>query len=134
MNQTLNAVINYGNRNSSAEYTAMDITKSYGSACIVSIGSALSIRKGLSSYTKNMKGPKLQIFNSISSCIAISAAGFTNAYLMRQTELKKGVDIFHPENPDVAVGQSINAAQMAVTQTAISRAIFGIPILFPAFI
>ena len=59
MNQSLNAVINYGNRNTSAEYTAMDIIKSYGSACTVSIGGALAIRKGLSSWTNHMKGAKL---------------------------------------------------------------------------
>jgi hypothetical protein len=40
-----------------------------------------------------MKGSKLIILNTISSFFACGIAGFLNAYLMRQTELSKGIDI-----------------------------------------
>ena len=62
-----------------------------------------------------MKGAKLIVFNSISAGFAVASAGFINAYLMRQTELKNGIDVFDPTNPDSSVGKSKAAAKMAVT-------------------
>lgn len=47
-----------------------------------------------------MKGPRLIVMNSVSAFFACSTAGFLNAYLMRTTELNKGIDIVDPENPD----------------------------------
>ncbi len=64
----------------------------------MSIGVALTIRKALANRTAGIKGPKLLIFNSISTGAAIGTAGFVNAYLMRQTEIKKGIDIFDPND------------------------------------
>lgn len=106
VNQTYNAAVNYGNRNASSVYTQEDIVKSYSAATITSIVVALGIRKALESRTRSMKGAKLLVFNSISSFFAISSAGFLNAYLMRQTELSKGVDIIDPNNPSAVVGKS----------------------------
>ena len=83
VNQTYNAALNYGNRNATSNYTNQDILKGYAVACVASIGTALLIRKGFSSYTKNMKGAKLVVMNSISSFFACSTAGFLNAYFMR---------------------------------------------------
>lgn len=65
---------------------------------------------------------------------AVAAAGYLNAYLMRQSELKSGIDIFDPAKPTVSIGRSTAAAEMAVSQTAISRCMFAVPIMFPAFI
>lgn len=65
---------------------------------------------------------------------AVAAAGYLNAYLMRQSELKSGIDVFSPANPTVSLGRSTAAAEMAVSQTAISRCMFAVPIMFPAFI
>jgi hypothetical protein len=45
---------------------------------------------------------------------AVSAASFLNAYIMRQTEIEKGIDIFDPQNPDVPLGKSKAAAYSAV--------------------
>lgn len=87
MNQTYNAMVNYGNRNATSEYTTQDITKSYLAACTASIGVALAIRKALASRTAHITGAKLLIYNSISAGAAVAIAGYTNAYLMRQTEL-----------------------------------------------
>ena len=106
VNQTYNAAVNYGNRNATSVYTQEDLIKSYTAATATSIAVALGIRKLLESRTKSMTGAKLLVFNSISSFFAISSAGFLNAYLMRQTELSKGVDIFDPAEPNVVVGKS----------------------------
>lgn len=65
---------------------------------------------------------------------AVAAAGYLNAYLMRQSELKSGIDVFDPAHPSISVGRSKVAAEMAVSQTAISRCMFAVPIMFPAFI
>ena len=45
VNQTYNAMVNYGNRNASSVYTAADIGKSYTCAVSSSIIVALAIRK-----------------------------------------------------------------------------------------
>ena len=83
MNQTYNALLNYGNRNASSSYTTSDIMKSYSYACVASISVALGIRKMLEKRTKGLTGAKLIIFNSISTFFACSTAGFLNAYCMR---------------------------------------------------
>ena len=114
VNQTYNAAVNYGNRNATSVYTKEDLVKSYTAATVTSIGVALGVRKMLEKRTRSMKGAKLLVFNSFSSFLAISSAGFLNAYLMRQTELKRGVDIYDPADPTVIVGKSQAAAQKAV--------------------
>lgn len=93
INQTYNALLNYGNRNATSLYTTEDIMKSYSVAVVSSIGVALSIRKLLSGYTKNARGAKLIVFNSISSFFACATSGYLNAYFMRRTELEKGIEI-----------------------------------------
>lgn len=110
VNQTYSASVNYGNRNATSVYTTEDLVKSYTAATFTSIGVALSIRKMVEKHTRNMKGGKLLVFNSISSFFAISSAGFLNAYLMRQTELKRGVDIYDPADTSIIVGKSQAAA------------------------
>ena len=124
--------MNYGNRNATSNYTNNDILKGYAVACVASIGTALLIRKGFSSYTKNMKGAKLVVMNSISSFFACSTAGFLNAYFMRQSELDKGIEVFDPEDHDQVVGISKVAAKKAVMETAISRYVLCVTLFLPA--
>lgn len=111
VNQTYNACVNYGNRNASSTYTTSDILKSYSCACASSIGVALAIRKMFESRTRHVVGSKLIIYNSFSAMIAVATAGYLNAYLMRQSELKSGIDIFDPSNPSVSIGKSSAAAK-----------------------
>ena len=80
-------MFNYGNRNATSSYTTEDILKSYSVAVASSITVALGIRKALSGYTKNLKGSKLIMMNSVSSFFACSTAGYLNAWFMRKTEL-----------------------------------------------
>jgi hypothetical protein len=93
INQTYNALFNYGNRNASSPYGVNDILKSYTIAATSSIAVALGVRKILSPYSRNAVGSKLILLNSISSFFACSTAGFLNAWFMRRTELTKGIDV-----------------------------------------
>ena len=108
--------------------------KSYALACVSSIVIALSIRKGLSRYTDNMKGAKLVMANSVSTLAASATAGFMNAFIMRRTEMEKGIDIFDPEDTHKSMGKSRSAAKEAVMQTALSRSILALPLLFPGVV
>lgn len=108
--------------------------KSYLCACAASIGVSLLIRKQFKSRAQSVSGARLIILNSISTMFAVATAGYLNAYLMRQSELKTGIDVFDPAEPNKSIGRSVAAAQMAVSQTAFSRCLFAVPIMFPAFI
>ena len=83
VNQTYNASMNYGNRNASSKYTTKDIAKSYASAVSIAIVLSLGIRKLVSKRVAGQTGAKLVFFNTVSTYIACSSAGFSNAYLMR---------------------------------------------------
>ena len=87
INQTYNAALNYQNRHASSLYTTEDIAKSYciatSSALVVSLG----IRKMLEKQTARASGARLVMLNSVSSFAACAAAGWLNAYFMRQTEM-----------------------------------------------
>lgn len=87
VNQTYNAYLNYGNRNASSAYTNKDIAVSYFAACSSSIVIGLGIRKLLSKQSNAATGARLIMLNSISSFFACAAAGFLNAWFMRQTEM-----------------------------------------------
>ena len=121
--------MNYGNRNATSLYTQEDILKSYFVAVGSSIVVALSIRKALSGWTRNISGAKLIVANSISSFFACSIAGYMNAHFMRQTELERGIDVTDGEGK--ILGKSKAAAKKAVSQTAISRFFLAIPIFIP---
>ena len=125
-------MLNYGNRNATSLYTTKDIIKSYTIAASASIVVALGIRKILEGQTKHMRGARLLIFNSISAFFACSTAGFLNAMFMRQTELKKGIDLYHPKDSNIVVGKSKLAAKRAVFETAFSRYALCIPIFLPS--
>ena len=83
VNQTYNAMVNYGNRNASSVYTAADIGKSYTCAVSSSIIVALAIRKLVAIKFGHVGGAKQILLNSVSAFFAVSTAGFLNAYLMR---------------------------------------------------
>ena len=112
INQTYNALMNYGNRNATSLYTTEDILKSYAVAVGSSIVVALTIRKALSRWTRNLTGSKMIVANSISSFFACATAGYMNAHFMRKTELDKGIDILDDEGHNR--GKSKVAAQKAV--------------------
>jgi hypothetical protein len=58
-------------------------------------------------------GPKLYMLNAASSFVACSAANFLNAYIMRYTETKTGIEVIHPETKE-PLGVSKLTAKKAV--------------------
>lgn len=93
LNQTYNASLNYANRNASSNYQMQDIAKSYTIATTSAIGVGLGIRKAMSAQLKAASGSKLVFLNALSSFFAVASAGFLNAYFMRQTEIRTGIDV-----------------------------------------
>ena len=112
MNQTYNALMNYGNRNATSLYTNEDVLKSYLVAVSSSIVVALGIRKILSGYTRHLTGSKFLIANTVSSFCACATAGYLNGFCMRRTELEKGIHICDPDGN--IIGKSKRAAKRAV--------------------
>ena len=49
---------------------------------------------------------------------------------MRQTEIRKGINVLHPETKET-IGVSKNCAHKAVLQTAITRILFNVTIFLP---
>ena len=113
INQTYNAMLNYANRNATSTYTRKDIATSYFIASTSSISVALTVRRLLKSRTAAAKGATLYMLNSFGSFVACASAGFLNAWFMRQTEIKKGIDVLDPETGEV-MGKSQKAARKAV--------------------
>ena len=132
VNQTYNAALNYGNRNASSNYTTEDILKSYFSAATIAIILSLGIRKAVASRVAGSTGAKMVLFNTISTYAACGCGGFVNAYLMRQTEIKTGINVIHPETNE-PVGVSKKCAEIAVFNTGISRFGIAAPLFIPAF-
>lgn len=101
--------MNYGNRNATSLYTTEDIIKSYLVATSSSIGVALTIRKILSPLSKNATGAKQIVLNGVVGFFACATAGYLNSFIMRRTELEKGIEIMDPEGN--IVGKSKVAAK-----------------------
>ena len=70
------------------------------------------------------------MLNAVSSFAACAAAGYLNAYVMRQTEMEKGIDVLDKETLE-SYGKSQKCAKKAVTQTAISRILLAITMFVP---
>ena len=104
--------------------------KSYCIATTSAIGVALAIRKMLEKQSSAAKGARLVMINSISSFAACAAAGFLNAYFMRQTEMEKGIDVLDKDTLE-PYGKSQKCAKKAVMQTAISRIFLVLTIFAP---
>ena len=130
INQSYNAVVNYGNRNASSSYTTTDILKGYAAATSSSVFVALGIRKLVENQTRSMVGAKLLLYNSFSVMIASAIGGFVNAWFMRQAEKKRGIDVMDPETDEI-IGKSQVAGSKAVFETGLSRSIISCGILFP---
>lgn len=111
----------------------MTVFRSYLAACTASIGVALLTRSLVSKWTRTMAGSLLFVFNALTAYAATASAGFLNAFMMRVTELQKGISVYDPSDLSKPVVTSRSAARRAVLQTATSRFILALPMLGPAF-
>jgi hypothetical protein len=70
------------------------------------------------------------LFNTFTSFLGIASSGYINTVLMRQSELKTGIDLMDKDG--TVLGKSKIIANSAINQTAISRVGLAAPIFIPA--
>jgi len=125
INQTYNACWNYSNRNATCSFTNKELAMSYGAAVTSSIGVALIGRQLTKKFGSSAGSISRQRFiNGAVAVCALSCAGFLNLYLIRINETRKGIAITHHGKN---YGTSKNAAKIAVTMSASTRAVLPIP-------
>ena len=83
VNQTYNAGLNYGNRNTSSEYTTSDLARGYLGAVAASMTIAFATRKALAPQIAKMTGTRLLMASAFLNWIAAAGAGGLNCALMR---------------------------------------------------
>jgi len=88
INQSYNAGMNFGNKNSSCEYTDFDLLRGYGVALSSSIGVGLFMRKLLSPLAKGSTGNKALLLNSLVAVSGSASANFFNTLAMRYAEIE----------------------------------------------
>ena len=114
INQSYNAGLNFGNKNSTCEYSNMDLMKGYGAAVSSSIFIATLLRKITAGATKSARGSKLVLLNFLVGASASAAANFCNTFCMRYTEIDKGILVFQDEKLEKTIGVSKKCAESAV--------------------
>ena len=129
LNQTYNAGMNYGNRNASSKYTNADLARGYAGAVVTSVGIALIGRTVCANWLKSLKGGKLIVANAFLNYLAAAFAGSSNLALMRYKELKEGIDVQNKKGT-ITYGKSKEAGKKAIKETALSRFVLPLPVLF----
>lgn len=121
LNQSYNAGLNFGNKNSTCEYTNTDLLGGYVAAVGSSISVAVTLRKLTAGMTAGATGKKLLLLNTIVGGTAGGCASFCNTFFMRMAETQKGIDVFKDEELTEKAGVSKKCAESAVIETAMSR-------------
>ena len=83
INQTYNAGMNFGNKNSTCEYTSADLVGGYAAAVTAALSVSVTLRKLTAGLTKTATGNKLLILNAMVGGTAGGTASFCNTYFMR---------------------------------------------------
>jgi sideroflexin-1/3 len=123
-NQSFNAIVNYSNRNASAGVSTEQLGTAYVAATTASVGTALLFNKVVAS-SKSLSSGMIGRFVPL---IAVAAANCVNIPLMRQQELKKGIQIQTADGEDA--GLSGKAAAAAIAQVVPSRVGMAAPAMF----
>lgn len=110
-NQSFNAMVNYTNRSGSSPISVNQLGISYLSATSAALVTAL----GLNKLVK--RAPPL--IGRFVPFVAVAAANCINIPLMRQKEIKEGIEIYD-ENGNM-IGQSKVAAKKAIREVVFSR-------------
>uniref|UniRef100_A0A6G1SDM9 Sidoreflexin n=1 Tax=Aceria tosichella TaxID=561515 RepID=A0A6G1SDM9_9ACAR len=110
-NQSFNAVVNYTNRSGSSPIPVSQLGVSYVSATSAALVTALSLNKLVK------RAPPL--LGRFVPFVAVAAANCINIPLMRQKEIKEGIEVFD-ENGN-KLGQSKVAAKKAIREVVASR-------------
>jgi hypothetical protein len=135
INQTYNANMNFGNKNSTCKYTNSDMMMGYAAACISSVGMGVTLRKLTAGIASRSSGKKLFFINFVVSAVSSGSAGFCNSLCMRYPEIKKGIKVYSDEKLENCVGISVKSAESAVYETASSRFVMSLMAMgIPTFI
>lgn len=118
VNQSFNALVNYTNRNANSPTS----TSQLGFAYVSATTSALVASLGYKSYLQKRAHP---FFQRYAPFAAVAVANCVNIPLMRQNELKYGIEV-EDDNGNV-VGKSRMAAVAGITQVVISRITMAAP-------
>ena len=73
---------------------------------------ALTLRAPFSRFIKRMNRSTMILSNAVVNTVALSAAGIVNAVIMRETELKNGINVYDDEGN--VRGRSKECAKIAV--------------------
>lgn len=106
LNQTYYAGLNFGNRNASNLQEQVNVFLAYSVAAVTSVTIAVFLRRFLSGYALKMASGNQILFNSTTSFIALAAAGYINASVMRSSEVQHGIAIYDPKDPMNILGFS----------------------------
>lgn len=126
LNQSHNACVNYANRNASKPTPTSRFVQGYAGAVTAAVGIAVSLNLLLQKADKFSPAKKMMVQRFI-PYPAVACASTLNTILMRNHELREGIEVVDEEGN--VVGTSKIAAKKAVTQTAITRFLLPAPLL-----
>ncbi|GAA5999709.1 Fsf1p [Rhodotorula paludigena] len=132
-NQSLNVAVNYSNANKSISMSTSEIASAYAAATVASC----SIAVGLSQLVPRLRvSPTARaLLSKLVPFAAVASAGCVNIGLMRWKEMRDGISVYAPSDPQTGrpsnevLGKSPTAGTYAVGQTAASRVLTNIPTL-----
>ena len=133
MNQSHNGAINYFNRNATNATDYKLLAASYTAACAGAMTVPFLFKNFVNSRAAWSEAKKLAM-NRYAAFPAVCIANTINMYCMRSKELFDGIDVTDSQTGQV-LGKSKKAANDAILETALSRAIITAGVLFvPPFL
>lgn len=118
VNQSFNALVNYTNRNANSPVT----TKQLGVAYISATAAAMVTAIGCKSFWEKRANPLMARYVPFA---AVAAANCANIPLMRQNEIKTGIEV--SDENGVKLTKSKLAAVKGISQVVISRIVMCAP-------
>ncbi|KAL2710922.1 Sidoreflexin [Kluyveromyces marxianus] len=125
-NQSLNVAVNSANANKSHPMSTSQLITNYTMAVTASCGVAVGLNK-LVPRLKNLTANTRMILGRLVPFAAVVSAGIVNVFLMRGSEIRKGISVYDSNGDEV--GKSKRAALFAVGETAFSRITNATPIM-----
>ncbi|CEP60178.1 Fsf1p LALA0_S01e04764g [Lachancea lanzarotensis] len=125
-NQSLNVAINSANANKSHPMSNSQLATNYAMAVTASCGVAVGLNK-IVPRLQNISANSRLVLGRLVPFAAVVSAGVINVFLMRGSEIQKGISVYDKNGDEV--GTSKKAAFLAVGETALSRVINATPIM-----